>query len=538
MNLTIKKKMIGTVGISILFMASVVVILLIGFAKIEEQKAQMEKYAAINTFALRGNIAMLKAREYEAEYFNRHHEKWVDRVKKSVDDVNVSLNSIDKINDIPKVKELTDKARKVGKQYVTRFAETAEKARVSNFNPAATADDREELLDVVNEFEPLLDNYIPKLSTASFQVAKKELDAVEERTRIIILAVIIFAAFLQALLMTLITRQIIREVKKVVDGLQGIAQGEGDLTKRLEQQSRDEIGDLCFWFNTFVDKLHGIISQVAQNSVHVAASANELYANAEQMATGIEVVAGQTSTVATAGEEMTSTSSDIARNCIMAADGSKRANDSALSGTAVVEETVQGMGRIASRVRDSARTVESLGARSDQIGAIIGTIEDIADQTNLLALNAAIEAARAGDQGRGFAVVADEVRALAERTTRATREIGDMIKAIQSETRGAVTAMEEGVKEVEKGTNEAARSGEALKDILAQINNVTLQVNQIAVAAEEQTATTYEISNNIQQITGVVSETARGAQESAGAASRLAGLAEELQRLVGQFKLA
>jgi len=121
------------------------------------------------------------------------------------------------------------------------------------------------------------------------------------------------------------------------------------------------------------------------------------------------------------------------------------------------------MNSISERVRCSAQAVESLGSRSDQIGEIVGTIEDIADQTNLLALNAAIEAARAGDQGRGFAVVADEVRALAERTTRATREIGEMIKAIQQETRGAVIAMEEGVSEVAKGSEKAADSGRALE---------------------------------------------------------------------------
>jgi methyl-accepting chemotaxis protein len=152
-------------------------------------------------------------------------------------------------------------------------------------------------------------------------------------------------------------------------------------------------------------------------------------------------------------------------------------------------------------------------------------------------LNAAIEAARAGEQGRGFAVVADEVRALAERTTRATREIGEMIKAIQSETRGAVSAMVQGVKEVEMGTGEAARSGEALQDILDQINSVTAQVNQIAVSAEQQTAITGEISRNIHQITDVAQGTAKGAQESATAASQLSGLAEEMQRLVERFKL-
>ena len=164
-------------------------------------------------------------------------------------------------------------------------------------------------------------------------------------------------------------------------------------------------------------------------------------------------------------------------------------------------------------------------------------IEDIADQTNLLALNAAIEAARAGEQGRGFAVVADEVRALAERTTRATREIGEMIKAIQNETKGAVVAMEQGVKQVEAGTVEAAKSGVALREILEQINDVAMQVNQIATAAEEQTATTSEISQNIMTITHVVEKTANNANESATAATQLSGNADELQRLVGQFRV-
>jgi methyl-accepting chemotaxis protein len=202
-----------------------------------------------------------------------------------------------------------------------------------------------------------------------------------------------------------------------------------------------------------------------------------------------------------------------------------------------VDKTVAVMGQIAVNVQASAKTVESLGARSDQIGAIIGTIEDIADQTNLLALNAAIEAARAGEQGRGFAVVADEVRALAERTTRATKEIGEMISSIQKETKGAVAAMGLGVRQVEAGTAEAARSGEALREILEQVNDVVMQVNQIATAAEEQTATTSEISTNMLQITEVVQQTSRGANESAQAAAQLSGNAEELQQLVRKFKL-
>jgi methyl-accepting chemotaxis protein len=234
---------------------------------------------------------------------------------------------------------------------------------------------------------------------------------------------------------------------------------------------------------------------------------------------------------------MAATSNDIANNCSLAVDSANHASQTANNGAAIIQQTVAGMARIAAKVQDSARTLETLGGKSEQIGEIIGTIEDIADQTNLLALNAAIEAARAGEQGRGFAVVADEVRALAERTTRATREIGDMIKSIQAETRVAVAAMAEGVGEVEKGTADAARSGEALNEILAQVNDVTGQINQIATAAEEQTATTNEISGNMQRITDVVQETAGSSQQTAQAASHLSILAQDLQQIVDRFRL-
>jgi methyl-accepting chemotaxis protein len=195
------------------------------------------------------------------------------------------------------------------------------------------------------------------------------------------------------------------------------------------------------------------------------------------------------------------------------------------------------MNLITDRVSQTATAIGALGTRSEEIGDIIGTIEEIADQTNLLALNAAIEAARAGEQGRGFAVVADEVRALAERTTRATCEIGEMIKAIQGETRSAVKTMEEGVREVEKGANSSLKSGSALDEIMRRIGEVSLQVSQIATAAEEQTATTSEVTSNIQMITDVVTQTAARAEETATAAAQLAGEAQELQKVVGLFRL-
>jgi methyl-accepting chemotaxis protein len=335
-------------------------------------------------------------------------------------------------------------------------------------------------------------------------------------------------SFAIARLITQPIRRLSREVARVASG---------DLRVSLEFAGTDEVGQLARDFGMMVESLRGLIGKVSSTSNQVATAASQLMASAEQIATGAEEVAAQAENVATAGEQMSATSGDIASNCQSAAEVSQQASSKAATGAKVVDATVQVMSRIASRVQETSVSVGNLGARSDQIGEIVGTIQDIADQTNLLALNAAIEAARAGEQGRGFAVVADEVRALAQRTTTATHEIGEMIKAIQVETKTAVAAMEQGVGEVEQGTAEAARSGQALQEILDQINEVSMQINQVATAAEEQTATTGEISSNIHQITQVVQATSKGAHETANSANQLEQLAAELQRLVAQFSL-
>jgi methyl-accepting chemotaxis protein len=331
-------------------------------------------------------------------------------------------------------------------------------------------------------------------------------------------------------------RNFTTRINRVANAMGRIA--DGDLSTQLKIYANDEIGELGKSINRMQTSISAMITSINNTASQVASSANILNVVSEQSATNSDMMTAQTGTVATACEEMVATSSGIAQSCNMAAESSRQGSNLATDGAYVVQETVNGMNRIAERVKETAATLEKLGSRSDQIGEIVGTIEDIADQTNLLALNAAIEAARAGEQGRGFAVVADEVRALAERTTKATKEIAQMIKAIQNETTSAVAAMEEGVNEVERGTRDAAKSGTALDDILNQINAVSMEINQIATAAEEQTATTTEINNNLQQIAEVVQMSGSSSNETASAAKDLMTLAEEMHRLVGRFTLA
>ena len=386
-----------------------------------------------------------------------------------------------------------------------------------------------EKINIMKETEDILVKEIVSVADTLASGAK--------RTLVFSIALSTTLGGIAIILSILVMKSITTPLSRMLGMLKDIAEGEGDLTRRLDTGRTDEFGELSRWFNRFVDNIHAIISQVAGTTGQVSAAATQLQSTAEQIATAAEEVACQSVTVATASEEMSATSNDIAHNCSLASEFSGRANQTASGGALVVQETLHGMQNIAERVQESARTVESLGARSDQIGEIVGTIEDIADQTNLLALNAAIEAARAGEQGRGFAVVADEVRALADRTTRATKEIGGMIKAIQGETSGAVNSMENGVREVEKGMESSRKSGEALQQIVDAINEVSMQVHQIATAAEEQTAVTGEISSNIHQITDVVHDTARGAHDTAAAASQLSSLATDLQNMVGRFRL-
>jgi methyl-accepting chemotaxis protein len=358
------------------------------------------------------------------------------------------------------------------------------------------------------------------------------------RTSIMIVTVSIIVAIAVLFLgISAIVRTITRPIKELLQVFSEIAEGEGDLTKRLDIKASDEVGALAECFNRFLEKLHGIIGKVADVTDQVASSAEEVSASSAQIASGSEQQNSQTEQVASAMQEITASVVNVAQSSSEASASAKEATETASGGGEVVTQTIDGMNRIAQAVNDSAENIEKLGKSSEQIGEIIKVIDDIASQTNLLALNAAIEAARAGEQGRGFAVVADEVRKLAERTTAATQEIGEMIKGIQNDTSKAVESMHAGTKEVDGGVELANNAGQSLKNILETVSKVTDMIQHIATAAEQQSSAGEEISSTVESVANVSRETSESAAQSSKASRHLSSLADELQHLVGGFKL-
>lgn len=375
----------------------------------------------------------------------------------------------------------------------------------------------------------LLGNYTRETEAEGHSVAGSSRNAISAFLLFSLVALILTAGWM--------VRHITQGVAALVGSAKAIAAG--DLTGAdLPIRSEDELGELTAAINQMKNDLRNMIGAVAATAERVASASEEISASANQQASGAETQKEEATHVAAAMQEMASTVLQVSENSSKAAQSARMAAERAREGGRIVEDSVGKMSAIANSVSHTARQVEELGRSSDQIGEIVSVIDEIADQTNLLALNAAIEAARAGEQGRGFAVVADEVRKLAERTSKATKEISSMIKSIQGETRDAVEAMQQGTQQVQQGVATTSEAGRSLDDIIRTAEQVGDMIAQIATAVTQQSSATEEVTANIDRISKITRETAAGAQQSARACNELSGLALDLQKVVNQFKLS
>lgn len=326
-------------------------------------------------------------------------------------------------------------------------------------------------------------------------------------------------------------------LSRISNALQQIASGEADLAKRLDVGERNEIGELAHWFNTFVERLQKIVSRIVESTNGLAQAEKTMSLGIEQSAQRANEQSEIISSMAAAMEEMTVGISHVSDQSAEVHDVSEHSGDLARGGSAAVTELINEMRHIADSVNLSSETIEALGKESEKINSVVNVIKDIADQTNLLALNAAIEAARAGEQGRGFAVVADEVRKLAERTTKSTGEISDIIGVVQSGIHEAVNRMHSGVSAVTNGRSRADEAGNTIKKLDESSGKVIASVSDIAMAIAEQSSASAEVARRVESIALLAEESNVAMSQTAESARTVKTLVGTMQHAVSAFKV-
>ena len=349
-----------------------------------------------------------------------------------------------------------------------------------------------------------------------------------------ILAVVLGGSLL---LINLLCSYLLRPLGVVSTGLQVIADGQGDLTRRIAVQSTDEVGGLAGHFNQFVASLHGLIGGVRQHAQSVDAESQKVLQRSAAATRELGRLQQEITLVATAVTEMSSATQEIARNAEQTAEAIRQSSDSTAQGLTLVQTSKESINSLAREVDDATRVIGELDHHSQAIAKVLDSIQSIAEQTNLLALNAAIEAARAGEHGRGFAVVADEVRTLSQRTQASTREINETIGTLQQMTRQAVQRMDSSMAIAERSVADVERASSALEEIAQSAGVISEMSLQIATAAEEQTSVTEEITRNVITIKGLGDTLASGAEDSERQSRSLQHHAADLNRDVARFIL-
>ncbi|MBA6118594.1 methyl-accepting chemotaxis protein [Pseudomonas sp. NC26] len=329
---------------------------------------------------------------------------------------------------------------------------------------------------------------------------------------------------------------IVRPINSVTNGLEDIAQGEGDLTRNLEVRGRDETAQLASWFNQFLGAIRSLIQHIGSAASKILSTSSSSTRVSSDMAEAAGRQREAVDMVSTAFHEMVATANEVARSCSQAAQSADSGQQQAREGQQQIDAAVNSVDRLSQEIEQSAQSIQQLERDSNAIQSILGTIRSIAEQTNLLALNAAIEAARAGEQGRGFAVVADEVRALAKRTADSTAEIDGLLGNLASRTAEVAEQMHASLEVSQQSVSRIGLARDSFGQIRESVDIIRDMNTQIATAAEEQHQVAEDINRHISQIHGDAQLVAELAQAARQDSESLAGLSNELDSLVRRFR--
>ncbi len=351
--------------------------------------------------------------------------------------------------------------------------------------------------------------------------------------------------FIMSVVLTLVTftaivvasNRMVVPIRTMVDSLNDIAKGEGDLTARLKVKGSDEIAELGNAFNQFVDKLQRIIRDVADTTGRVKQAAVDIDRQTSAMASQLRNHNNETDQVVTAITEMSSTAAEVAQNTTQVAEATHAATDDVARAQSCVDTSLTEISTLMAQVDDAAANIKSLSEQSQKINSVLSVIGGIAEQTNLLALNAAIEAARAGEQGRGFAVVADEVRNLASRTQASTLEINEMLTDLHKLVSAAVKTMDESQQSCQRSVDASRAISDSLGSVTSAVTAINDMSTQIATAATEQSSVTEEINRNVYAIQEIVNALLDSSQDASAVSQRVSSEGVQLATLVGQFKV-